>query len=252
MDDNTVDLTVTSPPYDKLRFEEEYEYDFDFPAIADSLYRVTKVGGVVVWVVDDQIVDGSHTGTSFRQALYFLDETGFLLHDTMIYRKRTVTFPDSNRYFNGFEYMFVFSKDGAPKTVNLIEDRKNRTPGKVIHGERRQPDGTKERVNNEGDCHPEISRRFNVWEYATGLYNSTSDEEAFEHPAIFPEKLAADHIISWSDKGDLVYDPFTGSGTTQKMAERLSRKWIGSEYSEKFCELTRQRVKREADQHKLF
>lgn len=241
MPDNFIDLTVTSPPYDGLR---DYNgYSFDFEPIARNLFRITKIGGVVVWVVGDAVVDGSETGTSFRQALYFM-ECGFNLHDTMIYKKQSPAYPasqKSNRYGQVFEYMFVFSK-GQPKTYNLLKDKKNRWAGHKSFGtvsERLKSGELRERQYNDIG---EYGYRFNVWEYLAGYGNSTNDEIAFEHPATFPEKLAADHIHTWSNAGDIVYDPFTGSGTTLKMAHIQNRSFIGSEISIEYFTMANKRL----------
>ena len=245
--DECIDLTVTSPPYDNLR---DYRgYTFDFESIARELYRVTKPGGVVVWVVGDATINGSETGTSFRQALYFKDVCGFNLHDTMIYQKDTCSFPETNRYYPSFEYMFVFSK-GTPKTVNLIRDRKNLYSGDTVHGSYRQKDGTLKK-RRKGKIIQKLGVRFNIWEYSTGKYHYTRDEIAFQHPAIFPEQLAADHIISWSNPGDIVLDPMCGSGTTCKMALKLGRRFIGIDIAEEYCEIARKRVEAEKERQKF-
>jgi len=230
MPDCFVDLTVTSPPYDNLR---NYNgYSFDFEAVAKELFRVTKQGGVVVWVVGDATIKGSETGTSFKQALYFR-EIGFNLHDTMIWQK-TNPMPKikTKRYFDVFEYMFVFSK-GTPKTFNPIlvnckfGGEQYTSTCKNIGGEngRTKKDFT---LNNQ---------RFknNIWEIAVAQ-NKTI------HPAVFPEALANDHIISWSNENDLVYDPFMGSGTTAKMAKINKRNYIGSEISKEYCEIAEKRI----------
>ncbi len=243
MPENSVDLVVTSPPYDNLR---DYNgYSFDFEGIARELYRVVKDGGVVVWVVGDAVIDGSETGTSFKQALYF-KEIGFRLHDTMIYEK-TAAYPasdKSNRYSQTFEYMFILSK-GEPKTTNLIRDRKNKWGGMTSFGTQseRLADGSLKKRRKIFVA--EIGIRFNIWNYATGRGMSTLDEIAFEHPAIFPEKLAADHIKSWSNEGDIVLDPMCGSGTTCKMAQQLKRNFIGIDISEEYVKIARERTKQE-------
>jgi len=237
MPDNFIDLTVTSPPYDGLR---KYNgYSFQFEDIAKELYRVTKDGGVVVWVVADGTHNGSRTGTSFRQALYFI-ECGFNLHQRLFYEKAGPP-PDNTRYEETIEEMFVFSK-GKPKSINLIKDKKNRWAGTSNRGTKttREKDGslTKKSQIIVND----YAKRTSVWRYATGYGNSTVDEIAFKHPAIFPEQLAADHIYSWSNEGDIVYDPFMGSGTTAKMAHLQKRKWIGSEVSSEYCQLAEKRI----------
>lgn len=235
----SIDLVVTSPPYDNLRTYNGYSFNFE--GIAKELYRVTKQGGVVVWVVGDATMEGSETGTSFRQALYF-KEVGFNLHDTMIYlsEKPPLT---HNRYEQKFEYMFVFSKS-KPKTFNSIlelskyagQDKKSRTM--------RQDGDNLGNRSGKGFTH-NFKIKGNVWEYATGGSKSTMDKIAFEHPAIFPEKLAQDHILSWSNKGDLVLDPMCGSGTTCKMAKLLERKYIGIEISPEYCKIAKQRLAQE-------
>jgi site-specific DNA-methyltransferase (adenine-specific) len=234
----SIDLTITSPPYDDLR---KYEgYSFDFEAIARELFRLTKEGGVVVWIVKDATIDGNETGTSFKQALFF-KEIGFKLHDTMIYNKKNVTFPHPNRYHDTFEYMFIFSK-GKPKTTNLISDRENKYGGTTTWGDKtqREKDGS---LTNKGKRQiAETGVRFNVWTYATGKGHTTKDSYAFEHPAMFPEQLAADHVLSWSNEGDLIFDPFMGSNTTGKMALLNKRSFIGIEISEKYYAISKKRV----------
>ena len=235
---NSIDLTVTSPPYDNLR---NYNgYCFDFEGIAKELYRVTKDGGVVVWVVGDATINGSETGTSFRQALYFKD-IGFNLHDTMIYQKNNFANPSSNRYHQIFEFMFVLSK-GKPKSFNPIKDRKNVCAGESNWGtnKARQKDGSfKERQKK---IVSEYGMRYNIWEFMTSKGFATKDNFAYSHPAIFPEKVAYDHIFSWSNEGDTVLDCFLGSGTTGKVAKQLNRKFIGIEISQEYLDIAKRRI----------
>lgn len=233
--DKCIDLTVTSPPYDNLRTYNGFSFDFE--GIAKELYRVTKDGGVVVWIVADATVNGSETGTSFRQALYF-KETGFNLHDTMIWEKPSLTFPNRYRYWQSFEYMFVLSK-GKPKSVNKIMDRKNKRAGEKIHGTSRNPDGTTfvKSGTKKGTVIKEYGERKNVWNISPEMSNKKR-----MHPAQFPEALAKDHIISWSDEGDVVLDCFMGSGTTAVSAIHTNRHWIGFEISDEYCEIARRRI----------
>jgi len=228
-----IDLTVTSPPYDNLRTYEGYSFDFE--STAKELYRITKHGGVVVWVVADATIKGSETGTSFKQALFF-KECGFNLHDTMIYLKNQLSFPDSNRYYNAFEYMFIFSK-GIPKTFNPIKDKVNVSAGRSVEGSERRKDGRTNKRPCTGNIIKPHGIRWNYWL----MYNQKRGIET-QHPAVFPEQLANDHIISWSNEGDLVYDPFMGSGTTAKMAILNNRKFIGSEVSKKYCDIAEKRI----------
>ena len=235
--DGCIDLTVTSPPYDNLR---DYEgYSFNFEGLADQLFRVTKDGGVIVWVVNDATINGSESGTSFRQALYF-KEIGFSLHDTMIFQKTSTPFhdPKHRRYKSIFHYVFILSK-GKPKTFNPImdvESKHSETKGSAT----RNPDGSITKPKNVK--HYKFQTRGNIWLYHTGFMKSSKDKVAYEHPAIFPEKLAEDHIISWSNEEDLVLDPFVGSGTTCKMAKLLNRNYIGIDISQKYIDLTNKRL----------
>lgn len=235
--DECIDLTVTSPPYDDLR---NYNgYSFDFETIAKELFRVTKDGGVVVWVIGDTVVKGSETGSSFKQVLSFM-RIGFNLHDTMIYLKQGGSLPDKTRYYQSFEYMFVLSK-GTPKTINLIKDRKNKTFGKLQqHHCRNKKTGEMEYYDKWKT--PEFGKRFNVWSINEAYMAGTKDKNAYQHPAIFPEQIPKDHIISWSNEGDLVLDCFAGSGTTLKMAKLNSRNYIGIEISEKYCDIINKRL----------
>jgi site-specific DNA-methyltransferase (adenine-specific) len=238
MPDNFIDLTVTSPPYDNLR---NYNgYSFDFEAISLELFRVTKIGGVVVWVVGDETIDGSETGKSFIQALQFKNVCGFNLHDTMIYSKAGFAFPSNDRYHQTFEFMFVLSK-GKLNTFNPIKDRRNNYD--VRGGDcSRQKNGTMKKGNKGGLPLDKFGQRYNVWHYKIGGGNVTNDKYAYKHPAIFPEQLCADHIYSWSNEGDLIYDPFMGSGTTAKMAHLQKRNWIGSEISQEYVDLANKRI----------
>ena len=234
MPDNFIDLTVTSPPYDDLRTYNGY--CFDFENVAKELFRVTKQGGVVVWVVGDQTKNGSETGTSFRQALYFIN-IGFKLHDTMIYKKQDSVPLSHKRYEQCFEYMFIFVKDKI-KTFNGLKDKKNVHAGELFKGTFRDLNGKmKYSSGHKNKIISDYGLRVNIWEYRTTKIIQKT------HPATFPEQLANDHIISWSNEGDLIYDPFMGSGTTAKMAILNNRKYIGSEISEEYCKIIETRIK---------
>ena len=227
---NSIDLTVTSPPYDNLRTYNGY--CFDFESVAKELYRVTKLGGVVVWNVNDSTINGSETGNSFRQALYF-KEIGFNLHDTMIWIKDGGGAVGSNKcYTQNFEYMFVFSK-GAPKTINLIYDKPNKSFGQDKSGVGRRKVTGEHKIEQRKPS-KEFSRRNNWW--------YIPPQKGAGHPAVFPEQLANDHIISWSNEGDVVLDPFSGSGTTHKMALLNNRKFIGFEISQEYVNIERKRL----------
>ena len=231
--DKSFDLVITSPPYDNLR---DYKgYSFDFESTAKELFRVLKDNGTCVWIVGDATVDGSETGTSFKQALYF-KEIGLNLHDTMIYEKAALTFPDTNRYYQMFEYMFIFTK-GKIKTFNPIKDRKNKSGGRPVHGTVRNKDGTTQPKACIGNITKEIGVRFNIWRIS-----HASNKERAGHPATFPLSLAKDHILSWSNEGNTVLDPFLGSGTTLLAAKQLNRNAVGIEISPEYCEIARRRL----------
>ena len=239
---NSVDLVVTSPPYDELRdYNNDSVWDFNtFKKIARQLYRVIKDGGVVVWVVGDSVVKGNKSLSSFKQALYF-QQIGFNMFDVIIYEKAGTAPPHKNRYFNAFEYMFVLSK-GNPKTINLLEDKPNKWANHSTFGNvtRREQDGT---LTPKGrKVVKPFGVRTNIWRYNNGKGFSTKDKIAYEHPAIFPEKLVQDHIISWSNEGDIVLDPFCGSGTVAKVASLLNRQWVGIEISSEYCKIANERL----------
>ena len=237
LDENSVDLTITSPPYDNLRvYTGENVWTFDlFKNISSQIFRVTKPGGVVVWVVNDATVDGSETGTSFRQALHFM-QIGFRLHDTMIWDKGVVSAVGAlkTRYAPVFEYMFVFSK-GSPKTFTPLKDRKTKWGGTVKSGTIRQKDGTTKPMSKSMVIN-EYGQRFNIWQ----IYPQRQRGDC--HPAPFPESIARDHILSWSNEGDLILDPFMGSGTTGKVAKETNRNFIGIEISPKYYQMAKQRI----------
>jgi site-specific DNA-methyltransferase (adenine-specific) len=234
MDEKLVDLTVTSPPYDNLR---DYEgYSFDFENIAKHLYRVTKPGGLVVWVVGDKF-NGGRTLTSFRQALFF-QEIGFQMHDVMIYQKKNTPFMRSNAYTNCYEFMFVLSR-GKPNTFNPLKAKTVRH-GMEMLAHNKGPDGVNKKVLKELK---KQKTRTNIWSYAVGYGGTTTDKIAFKHPAVFPEKLAEDHILSWTNPGDMVFDPMCGSGTTGKMALKHNRRFIGVDISEEYIAIAKERIK---------
>ncbi len=240
IDTETIDLTITSPPYDNLR---NYQKDIAiswkqeiWEQVLSELWRVTKKGGVVVWVVGDATINGSETGSSFKQALY-AKEIGFNLHDTMIYEKQT-PMPQfkSHRYTNAFEYMFIFSK-GKPVKGNMLTEP-TKLAGRVDKNYRGQVDKNDKYVGCEKKVIKEEKIRRNIW-----CYSQNNDiDHSIKHTAQFPETLVKDHVLSWSNDNDVVLDPFMGSGTTAKVAKSLNRKFIGFEINADYCELAIQRV----------
>jgi site-specific DNA-methyltransferase (adenine-specific) len=233
LETDSIDLTVTSPPYGSLRTC--YNHDFDFPAIAAELYRVTKPGGVVVWIVNDEVVNGSKSGATFRQTLGFMD-AGFRLYDVMIWSKMAV-FPSRRRYQAHFEYMLILSK-GRPEKTNIIRDRKNLRAGAKVPKYELCPDGTRRLScgSKTGARISEYGARLNIWEVHTGENHGTG------HPAVFPIALARDHILSWSDPGDTVLDPFMGSGTTGVACRQTDRRFVGIDISPEYARRARKRI----------
>lgn len=238
MPSESIDLVVTSPPYDDLR---QYGgHSWDFYGVAWNLKRLLKPGGVIVWVVNDKTEDGDESGSSFRQALHF-KAIGLRLHDTMIYRKENPPPLNHPRYEQEFEYAFVFS-NGKPRVFNGITTDCAHAGG-VSGGTRRNNSGDKlERAHGAGIPVKERKILGNIWQYSVGKGNTTSDSIAFNHPAIFPEDLAHDHILSWSNEDDTVLDPFSGSGTTIKMARETGRKGIGIEVNKDYCDIAVRRL----------
>lgn len=234
MPDGFVDLIVTSPPYDNLR---DYKgYSFPFEEIAKELFRVTKTGGVVVWIVADETKKFCESLSSFKQAIFFVEHCGFNLLDTMIYHKSNYApaYPTLRRYANTFEYMFILSK-GKPKTFNPIQQEKVPINNRKTKSSFRQKDGSL--LSKVIYCDRKTKDAENVWTVCP-----SKSKDAGNHPAVFPEQLANDHIISWSNENDIVYDPFMGSGTTAKMAILNKRNWIGSEMAEEYCKIAEKRI----------
>ena len=237
--ENTIDLTITSPPYDNLRTYNGNNSQWRpsvWQSVIAELFRVTKEGGTVVWNVQDATVNGSKTGTSFRQAIYAQD-IGFNLHDTMIWNKGSFTAVGSlqTRYAPVFEFMFVFTK-GKIRTFNPIKDRKNKHGGKRLSGTARQPDGTLKPMATQGSVQAEYGQRFSIWDV------TPCKKRSIKHPARMSEQIATDHVLSWSNKGDVVLDPFMGSGTTGAAAIKNGRRFIGIEIDPDYLAIAKERI----------
>ena len=233
MDADSIDAIVTSPPYDDLR---DYGNTWDFEASATEMARVLRNGGVIVWIVADQTIEGSESGSSFKQALFF-KSIGLKLHDTMIWLKGPGPFQHKNRYISAFEYMFVFSK-GKPKSAQLIRDRKNKHYGVRVHGTERQRNGATKPLSTiqKSKLIKEFGSRTNVWEITPDKSNKTG------HPAVFPLSLIEDHLRSWCSQGDTILDPFMGSGTTGIAAKNLGFNFTGIELNPEYFEIARARI----------
>lgn len=242
--DESIDLTVTSPPYDNLR---KYKgFSWDFQGVANELFRVTKIGGVVVWVVNDATINGSETLTSFKQALYF-KEIGFNIHDTMIWEKYTIPLTHK-RYEQSFEYMFVFVK-GKINTFNgIMTEYSDKTLKRLNSGiafsYKHRNGNLDEKIvrSNKKEINKDGALRKNVWKINPDISIAKEDKYLLAHPARFPEKLAEDHILSWSNEGDIILDPFFGSGTTGKVAKKNNRSYIGFEISQEYCNIAEKRL----------
>lgn len=244
----SIDLVVTSPPYDNFR---DYKgYSFPFENIADALTKVLSPGGVIIWIINDQTFKGTETLTSFKQAIYFKETCGLNVHDTMIWAKNAPSMPSINRYAQVTEYMFVFSK-GKPKTFNPLIDKPNKWKGKLAFGKNsiRQKDGSMKKIRERIE-YKEFGMRYNVWNHKTSAQEAPCKKKW--HPATFPLQLAKDHIISWSNEGDLVYDPFMGSGTTAKACYDLNRRCIGSEMSKEYYLQAENDLKKYYSENRLF
>ena len=249
MDDNQIDLVVTSPPYDDMReYHNNSKWSYNlFCKIAVEMTRVLKPGGVIVWNVNDQVVDGSETGSSFRQALFFKDKCGLNIHDTMIYEKTGVAFASgvkSVRYTQKFEYVFILSK-GRPKSINLICDKPNKWSGHSSWGNvsSRGVDGEIKKFDKKTKVIRPLGVRNNIWLIKNSGGFGQKNKDAYKHPATMPEELARDHIISWSNSGDLVFDPFLGSGTTACAAKLLNRNYLGFEIDKEYFLLAKNMIK---------
>ena len=249
MDDESVDLVVTSPPYDDLRtYNNSSKWDQNtFYAVAAQLARVIKPGGVIMWNVNDATIKGSETGSSFRQALHFMDVCKLRLHDTMIYEKTGTAFASgvkSVRYTQQFEYCFILSK-GKPKTHTLLCDKKNKWAGHQSWGnaQTRAKDGS---IKDPGKKSKEIKEwgvRTNIWKIKNSGGFGQSSKSAYKHPATMPEELARGHIHTWSNEGDLILDPFMGSGTSAQICLEMLRKFIGFEIDDEYYNMCVDRVK---------
>ncbi len=246
-----VDAVVTSPPYDNLRSYNGVTKIWGegvWRNVIAGLHVAVKDGGVVVWIVADATINGSESGTCFRQALHAV-EIGFLLHDTMIYHRESP--PKShNRYEQKFEFMFVFSK-GAPATFNGITEPSLFSGKKRCGGMRQDSDDLTYR-NTGGRVH-EAKLRGNIWTFAVNPAGDTAaDNLARQHPAVFPEALALDHIISWSNPGDTILDPFCGSGTTGVAAVKTGRRFVGIEIEPSYFDLSCRRISEALKQPDMF
>lgn len=250
IESNIIDLTISSPPYDtmrsykgKIKDDIKYNgYSFPFYEIANELFRVTKDGGVVVWIVNDQVINGGESGTSFKMALYF-QSIGFKIYDTMIYHKNGAAYQEASRYAQVFEYMFVFLKGKRPNTVNIIKDRKNKWAGSTNFGTPSKRLKNGKLIQGDKFIVADYGSRYNVWYINNGNGFGSKDNLSHLHPASYPDALAEDHILSWSKEEDIVLDPMVGSGTTALMAKLNNRNYIGIDINQEYVDLSNDRLK---------
>jgi site-specific DNA-methyltransferase (adenine-specific) len=239
MPDNFIDMILTSPPYDNRRTYEDCKWNFDvFKSVADGFYRIMKENGVIVWVVNDETKDFCETLTSFKHVIYFVEKCKFNLLDTMIYYKKGGGAPVSPsiakyRYSPCFEYMFIFCK-GKKNTFNPLKVKCINAGIMNNYTTSRQINGVLKRVNPIVTHETKIKN--NVWEIMSND-NTDNKENDSVHPAVFPKQLVIDHIKSWTNENDVVFDPFAGSGTVAKVCQLLNRKFICSEISKNYCDL---------------
>jgi site-specific DNA-methyltransferase (adenine-specific) len=260
IENDSIDMVITSPPYGTMREYKGFQWNFSiFQEIATGLKRILKPGGVIAWIVGDQVVNGSENCDSAKQKLFFYEKLGLRIHDTMIFQKHTGFPSGNNRYLQSFEYIFIISK-GSPKTFHkFLWVRKSFSlPGSPKCKTRRGRDGIIREIENHDlqrfrECQSDGHRiAGNVWYYPVGYRHSATNDIAYEHPAIFPENLVIDLLGSWSNENDLVYDPFCGSGTVPYVCLRTNRRYIGSEISQEYCDIIEKRIKIERDQLILF
>jgi site-specific DNA-methyltransferase (adenine-specific) len=243
IDDNNIDLTITSPPYSNIRKYQGFSWDFE--KLAKELYRVTSDGGIVCWIINDQYIKGGRDLQSFKQAIYFKETCGFTIHDVMIYQKSGFNFPANNRYHQVYEYILVLTK-GKIKTFNPLMDRKNAYPGQKAHGLHRGADeNSYQDMSQIIKAKPagEYGKRYNVWYVKVGKRKGVAQNDiAYKHPAIFPESLCGDLIKSFSNENDLIFDPFMGSGTVAIVCNNLKRNFLGLEISQEYCDIANKRL----------
>lgn len=191
----SVDLVITSPPDEDHKITQGYQ--FDYRSLAQQLYRVLRVGGIIVWIVAECIRLGAETLDVTEQKNYFVTKAGFVIHSTMILATKT-HFPrtcnEDRKYKTGYEYMLIFSKGGKARYFNPREHRKS-----------------------------------NLW-----LSRGRSKNIIPDPP--FAKKIITDHILTWSQEGDVILDPMAGSGVVLRQARLLGRKWIGIEIQQPLCD----------------
>ena len=245
---NSVDLIVTSPPYDELR-DYKGNSSFDLHQVGIEVFRVLKEGGIAAMVIQDQTKNFGKSLTSFRTIIDWCDEIGFKLFETVIYRKNGSEGAWWTKRFRvDHEYMPIFLKGERPQFFNKEPLKiKSKHGGKVMKGSgsRKTNGETQETVTraiNSMKC------RGTIWNY---LMAGDKNPLKRKHPAVFPDKIPFDFIQCFCPENGIVLDPFTGSGSTLVMAQKLGRYFIGFDIEESYCDVANQRLVEE-NELKLF
>jgi DNA modification methylase len=247
-DDNSIDLTVFSPPYDGIR-DYKNNWVFNFVELGKHLFRVTKDGGVAVVVIGDGTKNFAKSLTSFRLAVNWVDDIGWKLFESVIYKRDGNPGAWWNQRFRvDHEYILMFFKGNRPKTFHkehLMIPSKH--AGKIYSGTDRLTNGGFKKIEPKA-VNP-MKCRGTVWEYSTS--NTEGNRLKLQHPATFPDKLASDLILCFSEPHDVVLDPMCGSGTTCVQAKLNNRQFIGIEISEEYCDIARKRLQIEAQANQV-
>jgi site-specific DNA-methyltransferase (adenine-specific) len=246
---NSIDILVTSPPYDGIRKYNGFNYDLH--ATGKEIYRVLKDGGVAIMVIQDQTKNFGKTLTSFRTIVDWVDNIGFKLFETVIYRKYGAEGAWWNKRFRvDHEYMPIFLKGERPQYFNKDPLKiPSKHGGKTMTGGgTRLTNGI--RIPTRAITINPMKCRGTIWEYMTA---GDGTRLKHKHPATFPDKLPYDFIQCFCPPNGVVLDPFIGSGTTALAAIELDRNYIGIDISKEYCDLARRRIKEEgAKNKKLF
>lgn len=240
--DNSIDIVVTSPPYDAIRDYKGFSYDLH--ATGKEIQRVLKLGGVAVIVIQDQTKNFGKTLTSFRTILDWCDSFGFKLFETVIYRKYGAEGAWWNKRFRvDHEYIPIFLKGERPQYFNKEHLKiPSKHGGKTLTGGgTRLTNGI--RIATRAIKINLMKCRGTIWEYLTAGDGSRLKHE---HPATFPDKLPYDFIQCFCPEGGIVLDPFVGSGTTTVAAKNLGRRYIGIDIAPEYCAIAEKRMQIES------
>lgn len=262
--DNSINCTITSPPYFGLRkYSDNHEseigkepdlkdYISNLQNIFGTLWHKTRDDGTLFLNLGDSYIDNQLQGVPWRVALALAD-VGWILRSDIIWKKPNAM-PSSikNRFTVEHEYVFFFSKkkkgysfyQDAVREPHVTFSENSKMRGGRNHLGKRG--GTPEAGKNAGNSnlhdgrwdqafHPLGRNKRTVWEIPLGKFRGA-------HFAVFPEKLVETCINVATVEGDLVFDPFTGSGTTGLVAIRSGRNFLGCELVPEYAQMARQRI----------